>query len=349
MDSNWLGKTVSLDCGGVGHFQGVIDSVHLDEQTITLKKAFQNGLPCKVPSVTIRADHIQDLNFIEEGSASTSSDSKSSKGGKASAVSTVEVMKKAWLAESLMKIEVKNAPTVKDQGATKVVSPKKGMVKRQQYFRTYFKDFSKTNIIKGDVVVGMHYGQWCNAMMVAKEKDYPKIKQVDNILAKSNLEPVLGPPQQGQMVAIKTADIHAEGAYHRAVIRCLNKGQGIVKANLIDHGINVIESAQSLAQLPAEALNDKKYPAFACFIQVAGVGELISMKHDVTQKSFDGLLGANLTVAEVGHAEKAGRWPPCVLTHPDGQLISTHINSISSKLQKTIPSKLQKKKERQSI
>ena len=307
------------------------------------KKAFQNGLPCKVPSVTIRADHIQDLNFIEEGSASTSSDSKSSKGGKAAAVSTVEVMKKAWpqVAESLMKIEVKNALTAKDQGATKVVSPKKGMVERQQYFKTYFKDFSKTNIIKGDVVIGMHYGQWCNAMMVAKEKDYPKIKQVDNILAKSNLEPVLGPPQQGQMVAIKTADIHAEGAYHRAVIRCLNKGQGIVKANLIDHGINVIESAQSLAQLPAEALNDKKYPAFACLIQVAGVGELISMKHDVTQKSFDGLLGANLTVAEVGHAEKAGRWPPCVLTHPDGQLISTQINSISSKLQK--------KKEGQSI
>ena len=68
MDSNWLGKTVSLDCGGVGHFQGVIDSVHLDEQTITLKKAFQNGVPCKMASVTIRADHIQDLNFMEAGS-----------------------------------------------------------------------------------------------------------------------------------------------------------------------------------------------------------------------------------------------------------------------------------------
>ena len=68
MDSNWRGKTVSLNCGSMGHFQGVIDSVHLDEQTITLKKAFQNGVPCKMASVTIRADHIQDLNFMEAGS-----------------------------------------------------------------------------------------------------------------------------------------------------------------------------------------------------------------------------------------------------------------------------------------
>ena len=54
MDDGWLGKTVSLDCGGIGFFQGVIDSVHLDEQTITLKNAFQNGVACKMASVTIR-------------------------------------------------------------------------------------------------------------------------------------------------------------------------------------------------------------------------------------------------------------------------------------------------------
>ena len=67
-------------------------------------------------------------------STSSRSDPKSSKGGGASsAVSTVEVRKKArpQVAESLMKIKVNNAPAVKDQGAARVVSPKKGMVERQ--------------------------------------------------------------------------------------------------------------------------------------------------------------------------------------------------------------------------
>ena len=67
-------------------------------------------------------------------STSSRSDPKSSKGGGASsAVSTVEVRKKArpQVAESLMKIKVNNPPAVKDQGAARVVSPKKGMVDRQ--------------------------------------------------------------------------------------------------------------------------------------------------------------------------------------------------------------------------
>ena len=84
----YLGKTVSLDCGGIGQFQGVIDSVHLDgEQTITLKNAFQDGKPIKMASITIRADHIQDLSLLDPESikARKSTDP---------VVSTVEVRKK---------------------------------------------------------------------------------------------------------------------------------------------------------------------------------------------------------------------------------------------------------------
>ena len=83
----FLGKTVSLDCGGIGHFQGVIDSVHLDgEQTITLKNAFQDGKPIDMTSITIRADHIQDLSLLDPDSI------KARKQGPP--VSTVEVRKK---------------------------------------------------------------------------------------------------------------------------------------------------------------------------------------------------------------------------------------------------------------
>jgi len=149
MDSAWLGKTVSLDCGaGLGHFQGVIDSVHLEEQTITLKKAFQNGVACKMASVTIRADHIQDLNIIDGQSAASSASTTASRkdvtaraADAKAGVSTVEVRKKQrpQVAESLMKIhstKTGNASATSSKsskevaGAARVMSPKKGVADR---------------------------------------------------------------------------------------------------------------------------------------------------------------------------------------------------------------------------
>ena len=97
----YLGKTVSLDCGGIGQFQGVIDSVHLDgEQTITLKNAFQDGKPIKMASITIRADHIQDLSLLDPESikARKSTDP---------VVSTVEVRKKQVWQQGLSNVSQK--------------------------------------------------------------------------------------------------------------------------------------------------------------------------------------------------------------------------------------------------
>ena len=53
MDAQWIGKGVDLKCGGLGVFQGVIDGVHLEEQTITIKNVIHNGVPSKMSSVTI--------------------------------------------------------------------------------------------------------------------------------------------------------------------------------------------------------------------------------------------------------------------------------------------------------
>ncbi|XP_059081044.1 enhancer of mRNA-decapping protein 3-like isoform X2 [Tigriopus californicus] len=65
MNDDWLGKTVSISCGSLGHYQGVIKAVHLEGQTITLKDVFQNGKPCKMPSLTLSANSIEDINFLE--------------------------------------------------------------------------------------------------------------------------------------------------------------------------------------------------------------------------------------------------------------------------------------------
>ena len=43
----------------------------------------------------------------------------------------------------------------------------------------------------------------------------------------------LGLPKPGQMVAVKTNAIKAEGGYHRAVIRAVNEAQGKAKLRLV--------------------------------------------------------------------------------------------------------------------
>lgn len=130
----FLGKTVSLDCGGIGHFQGVIDSVHLDgEQTITLKNAFQDGKPIQMTSITIRADHIQDLSLLDPDSIKARKST-----GHGPPVSTVEVRKKQrpgvaeslQIAKKMAAIKDGYQPKESSGAAARVVSPKKGIVDR---------------------------------------------------------------------------------------------------------------------------------------------------------------------------------------------------------------------------
>ena len=59
MSEDWVGCRVSLDCGGLGFFQGVICRINLGDQTVTIEKPFQNGLACKFPEITLNASDIQ--------------------------------------------------------------------------------------------------------------------------------------------------------------------------------------------------------------------------------------------------------------------------------------------------
>ena len=55
---DWMGCRVSLDCGSLGYFQGVISRISYNDQTVTLEKPFQNGLACKFPEITINSTDI---------------------------------------------------------------------------------------------------------------------------------------------------------------------------------------------------------------------------------------------------------------------------------------------------
>jgi len=65
MSEDWVGCRVSLDCGGLGFFQGLICRINLGDQTVTLEKPFQNGLACKFPEITLNASDIQDLKILK--------------------------------------------------------------------------------------------------------------------------------------------------------------------------------------------------------------------------------------------------------------------------------------------
>jgi len=60
-----VGCRVSLDCGGLGFFQGIMCRINIEEQTVTLEKPFQNGVPSKFPEVTLNATDIQDLKILK--------------------------------------------------------------------------------------------------------------------------------------------------------------------------------------------------------------------------------------------------------------------------------------------
>ncbi len=54
MDTECIGKAVSLDCGALGFYQGVIDSFELEEQTLTIINPVQNGRKVDRPRLTLR-------------------------------------------------------------------------------------------------------------------------------------------------------------------------------------------------------------------------------------------------------------------------------------------------------
>lgn len=55
MATDWVGSTVSIDCGLTsGIYQGKVSCVDHSSQTITLKQPFLNGIRCPVPEVTFK-------------------------------------------------------------------------------------------------------------------------------------------------------------------------------------------------------------------------------------------------------------------------------------------------------
>jgi len=88
----WLGAQVSLDCGSLGYFQGVISRINYSDQTVTLEKPFQNGLACKFPEITINSTDITDLKILKsKGELEEEAAAK----GSSSSVIKVQVKKKS--------------------------------------------------------------------------------------------------------------------------------------------------------------------------------------------------------------------------------------------------------------
>jgi len=66
MADKFVGFAVSVTCrNDLGSYQGQICNLDPKEQTITLQKAFKNGMPCQVPKVTLRGVDIENLSIIE--------------------------------------------------------------------------------------------------------------------------------------------------------------------------------------------------------------------------------------------------------------------------------------------
>lgn len=66
MTEQFVGYVVSINCGeSLGIYQGVICSVDSKAQTLTLKRAFRNGIPEQSKEVILDAKNIQNLAIIE--------------------------------------------------------------------------------------------------------------------------------------------------------------------------------------------------------------------------------------------------------------------------------------------
>lgn len=66
MAQKWIGCTVSIRCAdGLGTYQGKVSDVNAENQTLLLKKAFKNGIPCTEQQVILSAHVIEDLIILE--------------------------------------------------------------------------------------------------------------------------------------------------------------------------------------------------------------------------------------------------------------------------------------------
>ena len=55
MATGFLNCVVSIECGDIlGSYQGQVSEVDNKQQTITIIKAFHNGIKCNFPKITIK-------------------------------------------------------------------------------------------------------------------------------------------------------------------------------------------------------------------------------------------------------------------------------------------------------
>lgn len=53
-ESEFIGSLVSIDCGQLGIYQGRVEKVDSDMNTLTISHAFHNGLSCDLPEISLR-------------------------------------------------------------------------------------------------------------------------------------------------------------------------------------------------------------------------------------------------------------------------------------------------------
>ena len=52
--TNFIGSMVSIDCGPLGTYQGLVEKIDPDMNTLTITHAFLNGLKCDQPELNLR-------------------------------------------------------------------------------------------------------------------------------------------------------------------------------------------------------------------------------------------------------------------------------------------------------
>lgn len=51
---NFIGSMVSIDCGKLGTYQGHVEKIDPEMNTLTISHAFHNGLSCEQNEVNLR-------------------------------------------------------------------------------------------------------------------------------------------------------------------------------------------------------------------------------------------------------------------------------------------------------
>jgi len=186
--------------------------------------------------------------------------------------------------------------------------------------QTFLNDYKSVKLKKGDTVFKIGFGEWANQLICVRKGDQSAIREVDDILTTTILEPLPSAhiPKPRQMVAVRTEAVKSAPAYHRAVVRVVNEAEGKAKVRLLDHGATIIEPLANLAEIPELALNAEKYPAFACMLPIHGVEGAVKMSEGPSQvmmKTLDPIFESGLTVTDIREENRH------VLTHPNGKTV----------------------------